>query len=50
MKCRYCQLDQAGQMQFIEGYCWDCLGNAQKSSNLPLEVLVGMIKEGMVIA
>ena len=50
MKCRYCNLDQAGQMQFIEGYCWNCLSKAQKSSNLSLEVLVGMIKEGMTLS
>ena len=50
MKCRFCGLDEKGQMLFIEGYCWNCLGKAQKSSNLPLEVLVGMIKEGMTLS
>ena len=37
-------------MIFIEGYCWDCLLKAHKSSNLPIEVLVGMIKEGTVLS
>jgi hypothetical protein len=37
-------------MQFIAGYCWNCLIKAQKSSNLPIELLVEMLKEKMVIS
>mgnify|MGYP006269162101 CR=1 FL=1 len=50
MKCRFCGIDQKGQMQFIVGYCWTCLEKTRKSTNLPLEVLVGMLKEGLEIA
>lgn len=50
MKCRHCEIDQKGQMQFIVGYCWNCLEKARKASGLPVEILVGMLKEGMEIS
>jgi len=49
MNCLFCNLPQAGQMIFIEGYCWNCLTKAQASSGLPIELIVGLIKEGAVI-
>ena len=48
-KCIYCDLPQAGNLQFIEGYCWNCLSKAQGSSGLPIEVIAGLIKDGAVI-
>lgn len=45
-KCFYCNLPQAGNLQFIEGYCWNCLSKVQASSGLPLEVIAGLIKDG----
>jgi hypothetical protein len=50
MNCKYCDTPQKGQMQFIEGHCWDCLTKACISTNLPIDVLIGMIKEGTVLA
>lgn len=50
MKCRHCGISQKGQMQFLAGYCWTCLEKARKSTNLPLEVLVGMLNEGMELS
>ncbi len=49
IKCLYCDLPQAGNLQFIEGYCWNCLSKAQASSGLPIEVIAGLMKEGAVI-
>jgi hypothetical protein len=49
MNCLFCNLPQAGNFQFIEGYCWNCLSKAQASSGLPIELIVGLIKEGAVI-
>jgi len=49
MNCLFCNLSQAGQMIFIEGYCWNCLSKAQASSGLPIELIAGLIKEGAVI-
>lgn len=48
--CNYCNKSQINEMQFIAGYCWNCLIKAQKSSNLPIELLVEMLKEKMVIS
>jgi hypothetical protein len=45
-KCLYCNLPQGGNLQFIEGYCWNCLSKAQASSGLPIEVIAGLMKEG----
>ena len=47
--CAKCNLSQANQMIFIEGYCWNCLTKAQKALGLPVEVFLGLIKEGAVI-
>jgi len=47
--CLYCDLPQAGNLQFIKGYCWNCLSKVQASSGLPMEVLAGLIKDGAVI-
>ena len=49
MNCKNCNQSQIGQMLFIQGYCWDCLIMAQRSSNLPIETIVGMIQEGVGI-
>lgn len=49
MNCRFCNIPQAGQMQFIVGYCWKCLEKARKSSNLPIEVFVELLRDGMEI-
>jgi hypothetical protein len=49
IKCLYCNLPQGGNLQFIEGYCWNCLSKAQASSGLPIEVIAGLMKEGAVI-
>ena len=48
-ECLYCKKSQAGEMIFIEGYCWDCLTIAHKATGLPIEVFIGLIKEGMAI-
>jgi len=47
--CAKCNKSQANQMMFIEGYCWNCLTKAQKALGLPVEVFLGLIKEGAVI-
>jgi hypothetical protein len=49
MNCLFCNLSQANEMIFIEGYCWNCLTKTQKASGLPTEVFLGFIKEGAVI-
>ena len=47
--CLYCDKSQTNEMIFIEGYCWNCLIKTQEALGLPVEVFLGLIKEGAVI-